>query len=129
MTVQAMNQFLGSIGTDPATVEGLVAAVGDRQGVGAVEAVAAFARSCGFDVDAEDAARIRQSMIDAIDCNRDLSDAELANVDGGAVLETVVLGGAFIAGAVTMIAAGAAVGAAASPLYLIPAVQDWVKQW
>lgn len=93
-----------------------------------MRAVAAFAQRSGFDVDASDAESMRQVMLDAADRDRDLSDDELAGIEGGDLGTVAMLAGAaaiFIGGVVI---AGPAVGSAIA-VTNIQAVRDWLSQW
>lgn len=109
MSEQAMLSFVEAAANDAEIAAGMVAAVGDKEGLAASEAVAAYATSKGYDVSAADADKVRVKLADALDDDGNLSDESLEDVAGGAV-------------------AGLAVGAVATILAGNPTVQNAVTQ-
>lgn len=83
MSIEALGRFLGDVANDKALAERLKADIGAREGRDAEEAVAAAARGNGFDVEADDVARLRSAVNQAHRGEGDLSDDELDRVAGG----------------------------------------------
>jgi hypothetical protein len=84
MSNQAMTQMLEKAMADEGFAQGLVAAVGEKQGDAAIDAVAEYGKANGFAVTAQDATEMqRQLMATAVTPEGDLDDADLDNVAGG----------------------------------------------
>ena len=85
MSMEAMTSLLEKARSDEAFAEALTAAVGDRQGDDAIDAVVAFGKANGFDVTAEGAREARRNFAAiADDGEGELDDDALEGVSGGA---------------------------------------------
>lgn len=84
-------EFLKALGSDEKLAAAMCDAVGERHSDAAAMALAGFAHGHGYDVDAADVGRLQQAYLKASAENRDLSDDELAGVDGGLLLEAIVV--------------------------------------
>lgn len=130
MSIQSSHDFLTTAGQTPALAEGLVKAVGEKQGEPAIAAVAAYAQGHGYDVTVEDAWTAHQGFKRALEQNGELSDEDLAEVSGGAVVEITILGvvaiGAVIAAAGVAGAAGVVLGSSPE---IGKGVQDFLNKW
>lgn len=120
-------RFLEFVASDPDVANAFVLAVGDKQGAAAYQAVSAFARSAGHDIDSADAQAMQSMFTRAQDANRDLVDGELAGVDGGVIGETAIIlaTGAIVVGMIAAISVGGIAAAAST----IPPVRNWFSQW
>ena len=86
MTTTAMNAFLNAAAADQDLARGLAAAIGNREGIAACEAVAAYASENGYAVTAADADSARRALLEDIETETALSDEQLEGVAGGTSL-------------------------------------------
>jgi len=86
MSMQSMHDFLGAVVADPAVASGLGAALGEKSGTEAVEAVAAYAASRGYDVTPADAETVRAQFAAPLEADGTLSDDDLSSVAGGSLI-------------------------------------------
>lgn len=104
MSNEAVGRFVDHIAGDQKAANGLVDAVETKQGDAAYEAVSAFAKGQGFDIDVDDARVLQQSILQS----QDLSDSDLETIQGGAIAEAVALG-VVVGGLVGIVATSAPV--------------------
>lgn len=90
VSTQAIGQFVQYIASDQSVATDFVRNVETKQGEAAYEAVSAFARERGFDLDIEDARKLQQVFLQT----GEISDEELQDVVGGAIIETAMAVGA-----------------------------------
>ncbi|SMC91895.1 nif11-like leader peptide domain-containing protein [Fulvimarina manganoxydans] len=85
MSMQALNDFADAMRADADMAKGLVTAVGQKQDGEATEAFAAYARQHGFEITAQDLAKLRRPA----ESEGTLSDDELETVSGAGLFDFV----------------------------------------
>ncbi|SMC91907.1 nif11-like leader peptide domain-containing protein [Fulvimarina manganoxydans] len=85
MSMHALNDFADAMRTDADMAKGLVAAVGQKEDDEAREAFADYARQHGFDVTAQDLAKLRRQA----ESEGALSDEDLEAVSGAGLFDSI----------------------------------------
>ncbi|MCQ0988067.1 Nif11-like leader peptide family RiPP precursor [Jiella marina] len=83
MSIQSMKDFANAARADEEMASGLAAAIGERTGRDAEDAILAYARTCGFDVTAQDIEALRRPP----SADGALSDDELDAVSGAGLFD------------------------------------------